>query len=244
MSALSEHRAEPPSITDSSFELLQTIANRLEALESASSSRSRSNTEKKKTDTKSKTKAKIETTEKKAQTPTPAQSLIGTASIEQIPQHPETTSTLAKRWRITPKTLTRQRQRYENKPEDFFKYSLNKEQGKFGWIYDPEQMLFYAVTEFTEFADSGYSPNLESKQPEAIPTEFPSPPKPLTLTLEQLAQRFTNPRTGKPLSPRAIQTELRRVGNSDKFAAYCRLRDQDGLAWTYNHDDNLFISLG
>jgi hypothetical protein len=55
----------------------------------------------------------------KIQEQTP-QLLKGTASLDQLPQHPETTSSLAKRWQITDKTLTRQRQRYEKDLKDFF----------------------------------------------------------------------------------------------------------------------------
>jgi hypothetical protein len=51
------------------------------------------------------------------------QALRGSATLDEIPQQPETTSTLAKRWQMTAKTLTRQRQRYEGRPDSFFIYS-------------------------------------------------------------------------------------------------------------------------
>jgi hypothetical protein len=80
-------------------------------------------------------------------TPTP---LCGTATPDELPSFPETTRSLAGRWGISPSVLTRQRQRYHNRPRGFFEYSLSKEDGLFGWFYDSTELLFYPIIHFPD----------------------------------------------------------------------------------------------
>jgi len=56
--------------------------------------------------------------------------LSGTATPDELPSFPETTRSLATRWGISPSVLTRQRQRYHNRPRGFFEYSLTKKAPK------------------------------------------------------------------------------------------------------------------
>ena len=76
--------------------------------------------------------------------------LCGTATPDELPSFPETTRSLAARWGISPSVLTRQRQRYHDRPLGFFEYSLNKEDGLFGWFYDSTQLLFYPIIHFPD----------------------------------------------------------------------------------------------
>ena len=78
-------------------------------------------------------------------TPAP---LCGTATPDELPSFPETTRSLAGRWGISPSVLTRQRQRYHDRPRRFFEYSLTKEDGLFGWFYDSQDQLFYPIIHF------------------------------------------------------------------------------------------------
>jgi len=76
--------------------------------------------------------------------------ICGTATPDELPSFPETTRSLAARWGISPSVLTRQRQRYHDRPRGFFEYSLSKEDGLFGWFYDSQDQLFYAVIHFPD----------------------------------------------------------------------------------------------
>ena len=80
-------------------------------------------------------------------TPAP---LCGTATPDELPSFPETTRSLANRWGISPSVLTRQRQRYYDRPHGFFEYSLTKEDGLFGWFYDSTEQLFYPIIHFPD----------------------------------------------------------------------------------------------
>jgi|GEM_PF-5374879 len=77
--------------------------------------------------------------------------ICGTASPDELPSFPETTRSLASRWGISPSVLTRQRQRYHDRPRGFFEYSLSKEDGLFGWFYDSQDQLFYPIIHFPDF---------------------------------------------------------------------------------------------
>jgi hypothetical protein len=183
--------------------------------------------------------------------------LQGTAALDEIPKHPENTHNLAKRWGITDKVLTRQRLRYLNRPDGFFQYSLKKEQGKFGWIYDTKNQLYYALTELpssvhstptataTEAIASPNQPTTPTPaapeappDAEAIPKALPSP-----LTAAQLGQRFISPKTGQPISAKGIERAINRH-DPDSFAQYCRQRDPNGFAWTLRNSDKLFVCIG
>jgi hypothetical protein len=76
--------------------------------------------------------------------------LSGTATPDELPSFPETTRSLAARWHISPSVLTRQRQRYHDRPRGFFEYSLTKEDGAFGWFYDSTELLFYPILYFPD----------------------------------------------------------------------------------------------
>ena len=76
--------------------------------------------------------------------------LCGTATPDELPSFPETTRSLATRWGISPSVLTRQRQRYHDRPRLFFEYSLSKEDGLFGWFYDSQDLLFYPIIQFPD----------------------------------------------------------------------------------------------
>ena len=76
--------------------------------------------------------------------------LSGTATPDELPSFPETTRSLAGRWGISPSVLTRQRQRYHDRPRGFFEYSLTKEDGLFGWFYDSTELLFYPIIHFPD----------------------------------------------------------------------------------------------
>ena len=76
--------------------------------------------------------------------------LSGTATPDELPSFPETTRSLADRWGISPSVLTRQRQRYHDRPRGFFEYSLTKEDGLFGWFYDSTELLFYPIIHFPD----------------------------------------------------------------------------------------------
>lgn len=169
----------------------------------------------------------------------------GTASLDQIPQQPENTRALAKRWGISDKILTRQRQRYQDRPDGFFHYSLEKEGGKFGWIYDPDHQLFYALTELPNSLRSAQSKAIAKKDKPHSNTSTPksdtSPQSlPVPLTAAELGQRFISPKTGKPISARGIVQAVKR-SDPQSFAEYCRKRDPDGLAWRYDHKIARFI---
>jgi hypothetical protein len=188
--------------------------------------------------------------------------LKGTAALDEIPQYPENTQSLAKRWGITDKVLTRQRLRYLNRPDGFFQYSLKKEQGKFGWIYDTKNQLYYALTELptsvhstataataTEAIASPNQPTTPTPvAPEALPDAEAQPktqPKalPSPLTAAQLGQRFISPKTGQPISASSIERAISRH-DPDSFAQYCRQRDPNGFAWTLRNSDRLFVCIG
>jgi hypothetical protein len=175
----------------------------------------------------------------KIQTQTP-KLVKGTATLDQLPKHPETTRSLAKRWQITEKTLTRQRQRYEKRPEGFFQYSLEKEHGKFAWIYDQKHQLFYAVTELPESTkkpeDSTPGATIHSTKDAIKDLDLPKP-----LTAEQLGHRFRNPKNHRPISGKAIEMALRRHNNPDDFANYCRQRDPDGFGWQFDKHAKVFV---
>ena len=76
--------------------------------------------------------------------------LSGTATPDELPSFPETTRSLAGRWGISPSVLTRQRQRYHDRPRGFFEYSPTKEDGLFGWFYDSAELLFYPIIHFPD----------------------------------------------------------------------------------------------
>jgi len=80
----------------------------------------------------------------------PSAPLCGTATPDELPSFPETTRSLADRWGISPSVLTRQRQRYHDRPRGFFEYSLTKEDGLFGWFYDSQDQLFYPIIHFPD----------------------------------------------------------------------------------------------
>jgi hypothetical protein len=80
----------------------------------------------------------------------PSAPLCGTATPDELPSFPETTRSLADRWGISPSVLTRQRQRYHDRPRGFFEYSLTKEDGLFGWFYDSTEQLFYPIIHFPD----------------------------------------------------------------------------------------------
>jgi hypothetical protein len=175
----------------------------------------------------------------KIQEQTP-QLLKGTASLDELPKHPESTRSLATRWQISEKTLTRQRQRYEKRPEGFFQYSLKKEQGKFAWIYDTNNQLFYAVTELPESTkkpeDSTPGATIHSTKDTTKDLDLPKP-----LTAEQLGHRFRNPKTHRPISGRSIEKALKRHENPEDFAQYCRQRDPEGYGWQFDENTKVFM---
>lgn len=165
----------------------------------------------------------------------------GTASLDQLPKQPESTRGLAKRWQISEKTLTRQRQRYENRPDGFFQYSLSKEQGQFGWIYDANNQLFYAVTELPKNLKKSETPAPDStmKFTKDATKDFPKP-----LTAEQLGHRFRNPQNQRPISGRGIEMALKRHKDPDDFAKYCQERDPNGYGWQFDEQQKLFLCTG
>jgi len=137
----------------------------------------------------------------------------GLAKLDELPQQPETTSTLAKRWKMTSKTLTRQRQRYEDRPDGFFIYSLEKEKGQFGWVYDSENQFFYAALE-SPISSPGVSP--EPQQPQ------------LSLNSSQLAKRLG-------IGSSTIRNR-KRTRSPEEFAHYCKQHDPDEFMWQFNQE--------
>ncbi|MCC5654426.1 hypothetical protein LC609_32520 [Nostoc sp. XA013] len=184
--------------------------------------------------------------------------LKGTASIKELPP-PLGTTELAQRLNISVKRLEKVRSQYKDSTEGFFKYTLNKENGKLGWIYDPTKRLHIPYLEIPTLITSAIAtttakemqtlPNpshikekSESTPPKLNPdksitksksTKKPKP-KPLPdLNQSQLAKRFgVNPST---LSRKRSSFSNGNISAQD-FDSWCRSKDPDNFTWTYSED--------
>lgn len=182
--------------------------------------------------------------------------LKGTASVKQLPS-PLGTTELAQRLNISVKRLEKVRSQYKDSTQGFFKYTLNKENGKFGWIYDPTKRLHIPYLEIptpitsapTTAKEMQTLPNpshinekSESAPPKLNPdksitksksTKKPKP-KPLPdLNQSQLAKRFgVNPST---LSRKRTSFSDGYISAQD-FDSWCRTKDPDNFTWTFSED--------
>jgi hypothetical protein len=120
---------------------------------------------------------------------------------------------------MTSKSLTRQRQRYENRPDGFFTYSLEKEEGQFGWVYDAQNQFFYAALE----------------SPTSTTPSASSEPQ-LSLNSGKLAKRFN-------IGSSTIRNAKRKM-SPDEFADYSRQLDPDGLTWHFNQQTKKYETFG
>jgi hypothetical protein len=208
------NQPQEPSHTDSILlgieainNTLQHFSTRLEALETKQT--------KPKSSLKPAKEKKLKS-ESEPQSPAapPPQVVKGSATLDEIPQQPEITSTLAKRWKMTSKSLTRQRQRYEDRPDGFFTYSLEKEEGRFGWVYDAQNQFFYAALESPTSSTPGAS--TQPQQPL------------LSLNSGQLAKRLK-------MGSSTIRN-FKRTRSPQEFADYCCQHDPDGFTWRFNEE--------
>ncbi|MGF2040102.1 MAG: hypothetical protein RMZ43_033185, partial [Nostoc sp. CmiVER01] len=186
--------------------------------------------------------------------------LKGTGSVNELPS-PLGTTELAQRLNISVKRLEKVRSQYKDSTEGFFKYTFNKENGKFGWIYDPTKRLHIPYLEIpipitsatatttatakeiqTLPNPSDIKEKSESAPPKLNPdksitksksTKKPKP-KPLPdLNQSQLAKRFgVNPST---LSRKRLSFSSGYISAQD-FDSWCRSKDPDNFAWTYSED--------
>ena len=119
---------------------------------------------------------------------------------------------------MTSKYLTRQRQRYEGRPDGFFTYSLEKEEGRFGWVYDPPNQFFYAALE----------------PPTSLNLNASSEPQ-LSLNSGKLAKRFG-------IGSSTIRN-AKRTKSPEEFANFSQQHDPDGLAWRFNQETKHYETL-
>jgi DNA-binding transcriptional MerR regulator len=186
--------------------------------------------------------------------------LKGTASVKELPP-PRGTTELAQRLNISVKRLEKVRSQYKDSTEGFFKYTLNKENGKFGWIYDPTQRLHIPYLEIpTPITSAPTTATATAKEMQTLPnpsdikeksestppklnpdksitksksTKKPKP-KPLpNLNQSQLANRFgVNPST---LSRKRTSFSDGYISAQD-FDSWCRTKDPDNFTWTFSED--------
>ena len=182
--------------------------------------------------------------------------LKGTASIKELPS-PLGTTELAQRLKISVKRLEKVRTQYKDSTVSFFKYTFNKENGKFGWIYDPTKRLHIPYLEVPTTLTAGTAKEIQTLHtaPAANITEKTEsiPPK---LQTEKLATKSKSTKKSKPqLLPDLNQSQLaKRFGlnhstlsrkrssfsngyiSAQDFDSWCRSKDPDNFIWTYSED--------
>ncbi|MBN3871538.1 MAG: hypothetical protein HWQ23_15035, partial [Nostoc sp. JL33] len=186
--------------------------------------------------------------------------LKGTTSIKELPS-PLGTTELAQRLKISVKRLEKVRTQYKHSPEGFFKYTLKKENGKFGWIYDPTQRLHIPYLEPPTTVTVTFTaapPTAKEIQTLPAPSDTTEKPESTTTKLqtEKLATKSKSTKKPKPqLLPDLNQSQLaKRFGlnsstlsrkrssfsnayiSAQDFDSWCRSKDPDNFTWTYSED--------
>lgn len=182
--------------------------------------------------------------------------LKGTASVKELPT-PLGTTELALRLKISVKRLEKVRSQYKDSTEGFFKYTLNKENGKFGWVYEPTKRLHIPYLEVPTTVTAA-PPTAKEIQTLPAPSDITEKPESTTTKLqtEKLAtkSKSTNKPKPQPL-PDLNQSQLaKRFGvnpstlsrkrssfldgyiSAQDFDSWCRTKDPDNFAWTYSDD--------
>lgn len=189
--------------------------------------------------------------------------LKGSASVKQLPS-PLGTTDLAQRLKITVKRLEKVRSQYKNSTEGFFKYTLNKENGKFGWIYDPTKRLHTPYLEVpttvtTASKEIQTSPNpsdVDKKshstatklQTEKLDTKSKSTqklkpkPQPLPLLLPLPLPALNQSQLAKRFGLNSSSLSRKRSSfsngyiSAEDFDSWCRSKDPDNFTWAYSED--------